>query len=123
MTDDAAMDEVWDLVGSWVTVPDAAESLGLEVTRVRQLVREGLVIAARAEVGGPLSIPADFIGEGQVLKSLPGVLNLLRDARFNDVEALRWLYTADDSLPGRPVDALGENRGTEVRRRAQALGF
>jgi hypothetical protein len=29
----------------------------------------------------------------------------------------------DDSLPGPPVAALREHRGTEVKRRAQALGF
>lgn len=120
---DESIDDVWKLVGSWVTVPDVAEALGLEVTRVRQLVRDGQLIAARAEVGGPLSIPADFIDGDHVLKSLPSVLNLLRDARYTDVEALRWLYTADDSLPGTPVQALVENRGTEVKRRAQAMGF
>ena len=57
-----------------------------------------------------------------MLKHLPGVLTLLHDARFSDDEALRWLYT-DDDLPGSPVRALWENRGTEVKRRAQALGF
>jgi hypothetical protein len=48
---------------------------------------------------------------------------LLADARYSDDEAMRWLFTADDSLPGSPVEALRANRGTEVRRRAQALGF
>ena len=43
--------------------------------------------------------------------------------RYSDEEALSWLYTPDDSLPGTPVQALAENRGTEVKRRAQALGF
>jgi hypothetical protein len=33
------------------------------------------------------------------------------------------MFTADDTLPGTPVQALQQNRGTEVRRRAQALGF
>ena len=28
----------------------------------------------------------------------------------------------DDDLPGRPIDALRENRGSEVKRRAQAMG-
>ena len=37
--------------------------------------------------------------------------------------ALRWLTTADDTLPGTPLQALHENRATEVKRRAQALGF
>jgi hypothetical protein len=36
---------------------------------------------------------------------------------------LSWLFSADDTLPGTPVQALRANRGTEVRRRAQALGF
>jgi hypothetical protein len=48
---------------------------------------------------------------------------VLADAGFSDDEALRWLFTVDDSLPGSPVQALVENRGTEVKRRAQALAF
>lgn len=123
MAGDATVDEVWPLVGEWSTVPDAAESLGVEVTRVRQLIRDGALLATRAPGEGPLSIPADFVRAGVVLKSLPGVITLLRDARYDDLEALRWLYTADDSLPGTPAQALVENRGTEVKRRAQALGF
>ena len=30
---------------------------------------------------------------------------------------------ADADLPGRPIDALRENRGAEVKRRAQAMGL
>ncbi|HVE64065.1 MAG TPA: Rv2175c family DNA-binding protein [Mycobacteriales bacterium] len=123
MTGEPTVDELWELVGSWVTLPDVAEAMNLEVTRVRQLVRDGSLIAIRRGEGEPLSIPADFVGGGQVLKSLPSVLNLLRDARYTELEMLRWLYTEDDSLPGSPVQALVENRGTEVKRRAQALGF
>ena len=40
-----------------------------------------------------------------------------------DDEALRWLTTPDDTLPGTPLQALHENRATEIKRRAQALGF
>jgi hypothetical protein len=58
-----------------------------------------------------------------VLKHLPGVLTLLHDAGFNDEEALRWLYAADETLPGVPAVALGGDRAREVKRRAQALGF
>ena len=36
---------------------------------------------------------------------------------------LTWLFTHDDTIPGRPIDALRENRGSEVKRRAQAMGF
>ena len=105
----------------WLTMPDVAERLDMPVNRVHQLVRERSLIAVREN--GVLRIPADFITDDGVLKHLPGVLRLLYDARYNEEEALRWLYTADDSLPGTPAQALRENRGTEVKRRAQALGF
>jgi hypothetical protein len=51
------------------------------------------------------------------------VLTLLRDARYSDEEAVRWLHTPDDTLPGSPVEALRNDRSREVKRRAQALGF
>ncbi|HWB35194.1 MAG TPA: Rv2175c family DNA-binding protein, partial [Rugosimonospora sp.] len=38
-------------------------------------------------------------------------------------EALRWLYTPDPALPGTPAVALAGAQATEVKRRAQALGF
>jgi hypothetical protein len=108
---------------TWLTVPDVAERLGLNVSRVHQLLRDGQLVAVRRE--GVLSIPADLIhqdadGRPAVVKHLSGVLTLLRDARFTDPEIIDWLYEADDSLPGTPVAALRENRGTEVKRRAQA---
>ena len=123
MAGEASVDEVWPLVGEWSTVPDVAELLGIEVTRVRQLIRDGHVLAAKAPGDGPLSIPTAFVAGGHVVKGLPGVVTLLRDARYDDLEAIRWLYTPDDSLPGTPIQALVENRGTEVKRRAQAQGF
>lgn len=106
----------------WTTVPDVAEALGVEVTKVRQYLREGKLLALRASADEPLRIPAAFVQDGQVVKHLPAVVTLLRDARFADDEAIRWLF-ADDDLPGSPIEALRENRGTEVKRRAQALGF
>jgi type IIA topoisomerase, A subunit len=48
---------------------------------------------------------------------------VLKDAGFSDEEAITWLYTADDSLPGRPIDALINGQKTEIRRRAQALAW
>ena len=35
----------------------------------------------------------------------------------------RWLFRADESIPGTPIAALQANRGTEIKRRAQAAGF
>lgn len=112
-----------ELVQDWLTLPQAAERLGVTPSRARQMVAEHQLLAVRRGQNNALMVPADFVRDGRVLKGLPGVLTLLSDARFTDEEALRWLYTEDESLPGSPVDALAGNRGTEVKRRAQALGF
>ena len=106
------------LVDAWLTVPDAAERLGTDVAKVRQLIREGALLAVRTD--GVLRVPAAFVEPGRLLKGLTGTLTLLSDASFSTDEALRWLFTPDDSLPGTPVQALAENRGTEVKRRAPA---
>jgi excisionase family DNA binding protein len=118
--DQAHADAFEALVPAWLTVPEAADLLGVGVNRVRQLVTDRQLLAVRRD--GVLMVPADFVQDGRVLKGLPGVLTLLADARYGDDEALRWLYT-DDDIPGSPVQALVENRGTEVKRRAQAAGF
>jgi hypothetical protein len=48
---------------------------------------------------------------------------LLRDAGYNDEEALRWLYEPDPTVDGNAAIGLGGDRAREVKRRAQALGF
>jgi excisionase family DNA binding protein len=120
---DQAHADAYELtVGAWLTLPEAAELLGVGVNRVRQLITDRQLLAVRRGESNALMVPADFVQDGRVLKGLSGVLTLLKDARYEDDEALRWLYT-DDDIPGSPVQALVENRGTEVKRRAQALGF
>ena len=95
--------------------------LDVKITRVHQMVRDRTLIAVRRD--GVLQVPAEVIANATVRKHLPGVLNLLHDAGYNDDEAMRWLYTDDPSLPGTPAVALGGDLATEVKRRAQALGF
>lgn len=112
-----------DLVAEWLTLPEVAERLDLPVNRIRQLLAEGRLAAVRQGGGGPLRVPARFLSGDAVLKRLPGTLTLLRDAGYSEAEAIRWLFTPEETLPGAPVDALQEGRGTEVTRRAQALGF
>jgi hypothetical protein len=105
----------------WLTLPDFAETLGVKITRVHQMIRDGLLLAIRRD--GVLRIPVELVATDMARKHLPGVLNLLHDAGYNDEEAVRWLYTDDPSLPGTPATALSGSRATEVKRRAQALGF
>lgn len=104
-----------------ISLPSVAESLRVPVSKVRQMVRDGQLIAIRR--GGDLYLPAAFLNGDAVLKGLTGTVTVLSDAGFTRSEALRWLFTADESLPGRPIDALRGDRGTEVRRRAQAMAF
>jgi hypothetical protein len=104
-----------------VPVPDIASTLGMIVTRVHQLLRERQLVATR--VDGVLRIPAEFIQDGAVVKGLPATITLLTDNGYTDPEIIDWLFTSDDSLPGRPITALRENRGREVHRRAQVSGF
>lgn len=105
-----------------LTIPEVAEALGIQITRAHQLVRDGKLIAVRG-ADGVRRIPADFVQDGVVVKGLPGVINLLRDAHYGDEEIVDWLFREDESLPGAPITALRENRGTEVKRRAQAAGY
>ena len=105
----------------WLTLPDIAERLELPIMRVHQMIRDRALIAVRRD--GVLRVPAELVAGRTVIKHLPGVLNLLHDAGYNDEEVLRWLYTPDDTLPGTPAAALDGERATEVKRRAQALGF
>ena len=108
-------------VPDWTPLPDVAEQLGTDVVQVRQMLREHRLVALRRDQ--VLVVPALLVHDGHIVKGLSGVLTLLADAGYSDEQAVDWLFRADDSLPGRPVDALRQNRGTEVRRRAQALGF
>ena len=105
----------------WVTLPELAERLDVPVTKVHQMIREGGLLAVRRD--RVMRVPAELVASRNVIKHLPGVLTLLRDAGYNDDEALRWLYSPDDTLPGTPASALAGDGATEVKRRAQALGF
>lgn len=105
-----------------LSYPDVADALGLQVTRVHQLVRDGHLLFVQVEPG-LRKIPADFVQDGQVVKSLPAVIRLLRDSHFSDEEIVDWLFREDESLPGTPMANLRGNRGTEIKRRAQVAGY
>jgi len=116
-------DPVERAVSRWLTLPELAEALGSDVNRVRRMHSDGQIVARRRGERAVLSVPAEFVQDGELLKGLTGTLTLLSDAGYSEEETLVWLFADDPTLPGSPVTALRENRGTEVRRRAQALGF
>lgn len=112
-----------ELVPEWLSLSQAATRLGLGEARLRQWVRDGRLIAVRRGSPPSWQLPAAFLGENDLIKGLPGTVTVLHDAGFSDEESLRWLFTDDPSLPGRPVDALAAGRVREVHRRAQAAAL
>ena len=112
-----------DLVGEWLDWSQAGDLLHVSVSKVRQLIREHQLAAVVPVPGEGQKVPAALIQDGLVAKGVPGVLTVLHDGGYEDAEALTWLFTLDETLPGRPIDALRENRGAEVKRRAQAMAF
>jgi excisionase family DNA binding protein len=104
-----------------LTQTEVAERMGIGPTGVRDLLRSGQLLSLKTDDG--VRIPAEQLDGDQIVKHLVPVLTLLRDAGYSDDEALHWLTTPDDTLPGTPLQALHENRATEIKRRAQALGW
>lgn len=105
-----------------LTLPDAAERMNLVITKVMDMLNKKQLLAI--QVDGIRHIPARFLGEGgQLNRFVPGAIALLSDGGYSDVEILDYLFTEDDSLPGRPVDALHGHLAREVMRRAQAMAI
>jgi len=123
--DAAADDDLEELVGEWLTVPDIGERMGLRLSDVRQMIEDRQVLAVRIGPRDVVSVPSKFFNEEGPLPELPGTFTVLGDSRMTDAQILRWLFTPDDSLPvqGAPMDALLAGFKTEVRRRAMEAAY
>ena len=88
---------------------------------MRQLLRDRKLLAVQRPDGTRWS--RRLLRRGPDAEGADGTLTVLFDCGFDDEEAVRWLFTADESLPGTPIQAMAEHRGTEVNRRAQALAI
>jgi hypothetical protein len=116
-------DPIRDLVGDWLDWAACAEALGVTVSKVRQLIKEHQLAAVVPAPGTGQQVPAGLVDGGEIVKGVPGLCTVLHDGEYSDHEIITWLYTPDETLPGRPIDALRENRGSEVKRRAQAMAL
>ena len=114
------------LVPEWIDWAEAARRLEVTVAKVRTMIRDHELAAAVPVPGQGQKVPAEFIVTDDVIaapvKGLPGLLTMMHDNGYDDREIIAWLYL-DQGFPGRGIDALRENRGTEVKRRAQAMAF
>lgn len=111
------------LVADWLSLAEVGSRLGLQIGRVKQLVRERQLIAVRRAPGTGPVVPAVFLDGDRIRKGLPGTLTLLYDAGYDERETLRWLFTTEEALDATPMQALVEERGKAVHRVAQILGF
>lgn len=112
-----------DLVGQWWDVAAVGNELGVSASHVTRMIKEHHLAAAVPVPRGGLKVPAAFFADGALVKGISGIVTSLHDGGYDDVEILTWLFTEDETLPGRPIDALRENRGSEAKRRAQAMAF
>ncbi|WP_155544327.1 Rv2175c family DNA-binding protein [Amycolatopsis camponoti] len=115
-------DDVLDTAIAVLPVGEVAKVLGTSANKVRQMLRDGQLIAVRR--GGDLCVPGAFFVKDGVVKGLAGTITVLADSGFSRTEMLRWLFETDETLPGNtPINALRTSHGTEVKRRAQAMAF
>ncbi len=129
-----AGDDVLDPDEPTYDLREVADMLGVSVAKVQQHLKDGHLVAVRR--ARDVVIPQIFFtSTGEVLKTLPGLLVVLRDGGYQDTEIVRWLFAPDPSLTvtrdgsrdalsnARPVDALHAHQAREVLRRAQAMAY
>ena len=115
-------DDVLDDNVPVLSTQETADALGVSANKVRQMLRDGHLIAVRRK--GELFVPSAFLVKDGIAKGLAGTITVLTDSGFSRTEMLRWLFAEDTSLPGgNPINALRTSHHTEVKRRAQAMAF
>ncbi|MGH3545028.1 MAG: Rv2175c family DNA-binding protein [Mycobacteriales bacterium] len=108
--------------GQWLTVPEVAQRLNVRITRVHRMISETEILAVRRD--GVLYVPGELVTTNErIADHLAGLMVVLRDNGFTAQQMLRWLFTSDESLGGKPADALHGHKAREVKRRAQALAL
>lgn len=106
-----------------LTLQEVADKLDLQIIRVFDLLGARKFIAWRNAEGTRLVPAAFFNQKGVISKYVSGVITVLSDGGFSDQEIFIHLFTEDETLPGRPIDALHGHLAREVIRRAQASAF
>ncbi|MFI2102138.1 Rv2175c family DNA-binding protein [Isoptericola sp. NPDC019693] len=122
-TDDRSVVE--SLVAEWLTLPDVAEALGTEVSKVRGLVSERSLVGMKRGERNTFQVPAVFLvtddGAPHVLPTLRGTVLVLSDVGLDDTAVLRWLFEVEPTIGAAPIEELRAGRRAQVRRVAQAL--
>lgn len=121
-------DALLPMIEDWLSIPEAAQRLGVRDRDVRSMIADRVLLAVRTGGRAP-RVPGLFLVEHpdsggiEVVPGLRGTAIQLADAGFSDLQTLRWLYTHNDELNETPIQALRTVRTHAVRRAAQALAF
>lgn len=105
-----------------LTLAEVAEQYNVPRTKIGDYLNQHKLVALRQ--GPNRMIPAELIRDLDApSKFVAGAITVLADGGYTDEEILVYLFTEDDTLPGRPVDALHGHGAREVIRRAQAMAL
>ena len=119
MWQSCSVSDVFEKVGSWLSIDQVAEQLGISSGKVKRLIEEHSLISIKRD-GIPM-IPAELIVEREPLAALRGTVILLLDLGYSLEEAKQWLYTESEVLGSTPVASLLAGRKAPVRRLAQMV--
>ena len=112
---------------AWLSIPEAADLLGVRQRDVRSMLTEHALVAVRRGENNALAIcGGEFVEKGGEIVALPalrGTLIQLADAGFSDDEALAWLLAPNEFLGLAPLDSLRQGNVKAVRRAIQFLAF
>ncbi|MGR4009588.1 Rv2175c family DNA-binding protein [Leucobacter sp. 1207-22] len=105
----------------YLAIPDLVEIFGVTPGRVRRMIEERYLLAVR--VDGVLSVPEEFVLDGEPVAGVRGTALVLLDAGFSETEAVEWMLAENEELGARPIDELRLGRKAGVRRATQGLAF
>lgn len=129
-----------------VNLSDVADRLGVEESRVKQLVKERRVLALDGDEGlqvleqSLVELPpeeqyatevSDRDSEGmrlvrvtdEPLPSLRGTVTVLEDGGYSNEELIEWLWTDNPYLEGKPIDFLRSGERKAVNRLAASQSW
>ncbi|WJZ18317.1 DNA-binding protein [Corynebacterium guangdongense] len=105
-----------------MTLAEVGEQFSVPRTKIGDYLNLHKLVAVKQ--GASRLIPAALVRDlDSPSKFVAGAITVLADGGYTDEEILLYLFTPDETLPGRPIDALHGHGAREVIRRAQSMAL